>query len=444
LSVARRDLRSEASEVRYARSGDVDVAYRVISGDTRGAHEFVVVMGGTMPMDALFDDRVSRRFIDAVAELGRLVLFDRSGIGMSDAPPEDEPRLGRWRDDIDAVVGAAGIERPILITGGLGAAATILYSATHADAVTSVVMVEPSIRLRMASELVGQQIRGEVDSASYFVPSRAEEPGFREWWTRAGQQGAGPRRAARAYDVSDDDIRVMEAEAARIRAPVLVLRRPAHSFSPPPDDDPMMKFLPNAVRVDLPGEDLWILGNDIDEMLAEITRFVTGEHRAPTPERVLAAILYSDLVASTDRATELGDARWKHVLDRHDEIARSCVARRGGVVVKHMGDGVLATLPSASSAIHAARELRAALRAEGLVLRVGIHAGDVDRRDDDLSGLNVVVAARICDLAAAGEIVVSITACTAATGESVQFAARGDHELKGVPGTWPLFTVVDA
>ena len=442
--MTRADLRSHASAVRYARSGDIDVAYRVITGDGDAGHDIVVVMGGTMPMDALFDDWLARRFIDTLADLGRVVLFDRSGIGMSDAPSDDEPRLARWRDDIGAVIAAAGLDSAILIVAGLASAAAILYAAVQPSTVASIVMVEPSVGLHIASELVGQQIRGEVDSASYFVPSRADEPGFREWWTRAGQQGAGPRRAARAYEVSDDDIRLVAAEAARVRVRTLVLRRPAHRFSPPPDDDPMLQYLPNAVRVDLPGEDLWFLGRDVDEMLAEITSFVTGEHHVPAPNRVLSAILYSDLVASTDRATELGDARWKQVLERHDEIARSSVGRRGGVVVKHMGDGLLATLPSVSSAIHAARELRSALRAEGLEVRVGVHVGDIDRRDDDISGLNVVVAARICNLAGAGEIVASVTACTAAIGESVRFTALGDYELKGISGIWPLFTVVDA
>jgi len=177
-------------------------------------------------------------------------------------------------------------------------------------------------------------------------------------------------------------------------------------------------------------------GGEVDALLAEVSRFVTGEHRAPVPERVLAAVFSSDLVGSTDRATALGDARWKQVLDRHDEIARSCVARRGGIVIKTTGDGILATLPSASSALAAAGDLRSALRDEHLEVRVGIHVGDLDLRGDDISGVGVVTAARIMSLAGPGDILASSTAVEAANGSSHRFEPRGEHRLKGVAGTW--------
>jgi len=173
-------------------------------------------------------------------------------------------------------------------------------------------------------------------------------------------------------------------------------------------------------------------------LLAEVARFITGEHRGPAPERVLAAVLCSDLVASTDRATALGDTRWRRVLDRHDAIARGCVGRRGGSVIKTTGDGILAVLPSATSAFGAARELRSALRDEDLEVRVGIHVGDVERRGDDIAGVGVVTAARIQSVAQAGEILASSTAVEAANGSAFEFESRGEHVLKGVAGTWHL------
>ena len=185
-----------------------------------------------------------------------------------------------------------------------------------------------------------------------------------------------------------------------------------------------------------------IFGGEVDALLAEISGFVTGEHRVPEPERVLAAVLYSDLVASTDRATALGDAHWKRLLDRHDAIARTCIGRRGGTVVKNMGDGMLAILPSATSALRAADDLRQALLEEDLDIRVGIHVGDVDRRGDDISGVGAVIAARILGLAAPGEILASSIAVGATTGAGMRFEPRGEHHLKGVPGVWPIFAAV--
>jgi class 3 adenylate cyclase len=221
----------------------------------------------------------------------------------------------------------------------------------------------------------------------------------------------------------------VEDASTRLKTPTLLLRRPAHPLSPPRADDPLLALLPGATRVDLPGTDLSPLGGEVDALIGEIGRFVTGEHRPPAPDRELVAVLYTDLVSSTARASALGDAHWKRVLDRHDEISRSCIGRRGGTVVKTMGDGIIATLPSATSALRAAQELRTGLHAEGLDVRAAIHVGDIDRRGDDISGINVVIAARLLDLANGGEIILSSTAL-AATGESLSVEARGDHTSK--------------
>ena len=430
-------------DVRYARAGTGQVAYRVITGDSGDGHDVLLVLSGTMPMEALFDDSGALRWIGGLADLGRLVLFDRCGIGLSDPPfDSDHPTFARWSRDIEAVVAAAEVRQPVLVSVLLGASVTFLYSARHPDEIGSLVLVNPS-PIRYDRSLVSAQLEGELDSAALWCPSRADEPGFREWFNRAGQRGASPGLAARAYPEPDDDaVREIEQAAARIRVPTLVLRSSAHRLSPPPESDPVLALVPGAVRVDLPGKDVVPFGDEVDTLLAEITRFVTGEPRLPAPECVLTAVLCSDLVASTERMTALGDTRWKGVLNRHDEIARSCIARRGGTVIKTMGDGVLAILPSATNAVRAAHELRDALEQEQLEVRVGIHVGDVHRRREDISGVGVVIAARIQGLAAAGEILASGTAVAAMTGESLAFEPRGEHQLKGVPGTWPTFAAV--
>ena len=437
------DPRRRMSEVRYARSAHAHVAYRVFADAATARRDVILVLSGTMPMDALLDDPVALRFVEGLADLGRLVVFDRCGIGLSDPPPDaNSSVLTQWCTDLEAVIAATDVAQPVLVTQGLGAATLFLYSERHSGAVSSLVLLSPGIR-PVDDDTVRRQIAGEWDSVALWFPSRAEEPGFREWFIRAGQRGASPGRAAHTYPTTgDDDLLLAEVAAARVETPTLVLRRPEHPMTPSRTDDPILALVPGAVRVDVPGQDMFAWGGEVDALIAEVTRFVTGEHRSPAPERTLAAVLYSDIVASTDRATLLGDTRWRRVLDRHDEAARACIGRRGGTVVKTTGDGILAVLPSATNALRAARELLGAVREQGLEVRVGIHVGDIDRRGDDISGINVVIGARILSLAGPGEILMSHTALDA-IGESVEFESRGEQRLKGVSGRWMIFSIVD-
>ena len=204
----------------------------------------------------------------------------------------------------------------------------------------------------------------------------------------------------------------------------------------------MLVGIRGAQRIDLPGRDLAMFGGDADAMLAEISRFVTGEHRLPAAERVLAAVLFTDVVGSTEQASAMGDARWARLLDRHDAVARSCVGRRGGTVVKSTGDGVMAVFPSAGEAVRCGLDLVAAVDDVGLAIRVGIHAGDVDRRGNDLSGIAVHIAARVNAVAERGEVLVSESVPRLVSGGGFEFVDRGEHALKGVPEPWRLFAVV--
>jgi class 3 adenylate cyclase len=432
------------SEVRYARIDDAHVAYRLNSGVGSGTQDVVLVTGGTMSMWALPDDPVARRWLDGLAECGRLVMFDRRGIGLSDPlAGSDVTTFGSWCDDLDAVVTAANVARPVLVSNGLAGPVTLVYCDRHPDNVTGLVMLEPAPPMAIDLTAIRRQITGEVDSISFLCPSRADEPGFREWFNRAGQLGASPGSAERSYPrATQQDIREIEEAASRLRVPTLVLRRPSNKLSPPPESDPITALVPGAVRVDLPGEDLVSFGAEVDPLLAEVFRFITGRHRTPPPERTLVALLFSDVVASTDRSVAIGDARWKQLIDVHDAIAHSCIGRRGGTVIKTMGDGLLAVLPSTGNALRAGQELRAALREHQLEVRIGIHVADVDQRGDDVSGVGVAIAARILNLAAAGEMLASGAAAFAAAGGPFKFESRGEHHLKGLPGVWPVFAAL--
>ena len=423
----------------------MSIVYRVIASAGNESRDILLVGGGTASMESLFDDPVGVRLLEGLSDLGRLVVFDRCGIGLSD-PPDDwnEPAFAGWLQDVEAVVVAAEVVRPVVVSSLNAAVVALAYCVRHPDDVTSMVFLEPSPPGRFDPEHVRAQIAGEIDSVALLCPSRADEPGFREWFTRAGQSGASPRLAARAYPIpNDDQVREIEEGAACCRIPTLVLRRPAHFYSPDRSNDRFLALVAGAVRVDLPGEDLSIYGGEVDALLAEASRFVTGSYRAPSPQRVLAAVMYSDLVASTERATSIGDAHWKRLVDRHDEVAHSCVGRRGGAVIKTTGDGVLATFPSATNAIRAAQEIRAALVQHDLHMRVGIHVGEIDQRGNDISGIAVTIAARVMAHAGPGEILVSHAVPPAITGSDIEFHDRGMRRLKGIAETWRVYTVAD-
>lgn len=303
-------------------------------------------------------------------------------------------------------------------------------------------MVEPYPPAGLDQALIRDQIEGDVDTVSLFCPSRADEPGFREWFTRAGQLGASPRLAERAYPTPDhDELLEIERAAAGVRVPTLVLRRPAHTMSPDRAHDEILALVTGAVRVDLPGADLLIFGDEVEVLLAETTGFVTGTQQMPAPERGLATVVFSDVVGSTDRSSVLGDRAWRRLLDHHDEVSRTVIGRRGGTVVQTTGDGMMAVLPSATGAVRAAQDLRATLLLSGLEVRIGVHVGEVEHRADDVCGIAVAIAARVMALAGAGEVLVSEVVPAILTGSHIRFAERGQHHLKGVPGTWRLYAL---
>jgi class 3 adenylate cyclase len=225
----------------------------------------------------------------------------------------------------------------------------------------------------------------------------------------------------------------------QLDVPTLVLHRRDNEFV---NDDVLAcaaEAMPHATLVELEGCDHFPFAGDVDAVVAEIAEFVVGERRLPAPQRLVSAVMFTDLVGSTARAASLGDEDWKLVLDRHDAAVRAIVGRRGGSVVKTTGDGVLALLPSAGVSVRAATEIRRDLAVDGLEVRIGLHVGDVDRRGDDVSGLAVNIASRVMSNAGAGEIVATVSVVAAVAGQAVAFEPLGAHNLKGIPGTWELF-----
>ncbi len=399
--------------------------------------------GGTIPMDFLGRDRVGARLLDGLARIGSVVQFDRRGIGLSD-PISDwsQPLVEQWAEDLATIVETACVEPPVIVSLGDYWGPARLFAGAHPDALTALVLYEPTgpIELVDLVQSVQTNLGTDDDWVGRVCPSRAHDLAFREWFELAGRTGASPRVASRIYERPPPEIvKNLEIAQGSISVPTLVLRRPENRLGSPEPPDPVATAIPGGHRVDLAGDDYHWLGEDVDLLLGEISRFVTGESRLPTPKRTLCALLFTDLVQSTEQATRVGDRQWSATLDRHDLTIAEEVEGNGGRVVKTTGDGVLATLPSTDQAVRAARAIRSRLSADGLRVRMGIHVGDVENRGDDLAGVAVHIAARVMALAGPGELLVTASVPPAAAGANHQFIPVGDHELRGVPGTWALF-----
>jgi class 3 adenylate cyclase len=283
-------------------------------------------------------------------------------------------------------------------------------------------------------------LRGEDDILTEVAPSRIADREFRDWFARAGRLGASPSTAPRIWE-SVMRAHPRNALLEQVVAPTLILHRRDNLFATDNVLNDARARVPHAAVVELEGRDHFPFVGDVDALVAEIAAFVVGERRLPPPQRLLSAVLFTDLVGSTTRAAELGDENWKSVLDRHDARVRTIVGRCGGSVIKTTGDGVLALLPSAGVCLRAAAEVRRDLGAVGLDVRIGVHVGDIDRRGDDVSGLAVNIASRAMSKGDAGDIVVTVSVVAAVAGQAVAFEPLGTHELKGVPGEWQLFRV---
>ena len=434
-----------AGEIQYARSGEHHIAFRELVGDGDGGHEVVMVNDAFFPMESLGDDPVMARLLEGLAGLGRLVMFDRRGIALSDPLTDwDTPLREQWAEDLAAVIEAAGCDRPTVFSWHSMAVARTC-AVRYPELIGRLVLLNPGSPLTADdrewvtrfAEFQRRLIAGEVTmDERQLVPGRGTDPAVVAWQDAAGRAGASPSQATRIIakqfadppldnvEVTTPTLVITRAPAAG-RVPVEVFERAAHQ-------------IPDAQHVSLSPGEYFAYGDGVDDLLAEITRYVTGEVRLPPPERQIAVIVFTDLVGSTRRAESSGDAAWKRLLDHHDDVSRTAVLRRGGEVIKTTGDGVLALLPSASAAIDAAQAIRDELCDDDLQVRVGIHLGDIDRRGDDVSGLAVNIAARIMANAEPGQILTS--AVVAHTANTAALTSLGPRTLKDIDGTWELFT----
>src|SRR5437763_4108569 len=435
---------------RYARSGDASIAYQVV-GD--GPIDLVLVLGFATHLELQWEMPPFARFFERISSFSRRILFDKRGTGLSD-PVTEVPSLEQRIDDVRAVMEAAGSERAALFGVSEGGPMSVLFAATHPERVTALVLhgamgrtteapdypwATPAEALReSAAELIapywGQQAQGMVE---LFAPSFADSPEAVEFTARIERSAASPAMVQQIFEMFlDIDVRAI---LPTIHVPTLVLHRRGDRVVNRRAGEELAAQIPGARYVELPGIDHLPWAGDSEAVLGEIEEFLTGARSVPEPDRVLATVMFTDIVGSTERATELGDARWRELLAAHQAAVRRELMRFRGSEVKTLGDGCLATFDGPARAIRCGQAIAQGARSGGLEVRVGLHSGEVELMDDDVGGIAVHIAARVGALAGPDEVLVSSTVKDLVAGSGIPFADRGTHRLKGIDDEWRLF-----
>jgi class 3 adenylate cyclase/pimeloyl-ACP methyl ester carboxylesterase len=430
-------------KTRYARDGDICIAYQVF-GD--GPVELVHTWGPATHVEYMWEHPRVVRFYDRLGSFARVALFDRRGTGASDPAP-GPPTLEQQMKDMATVIEAAGFESPYLFGESNATHTCALYAASHPDRVAGLVLhsayaVGSEVLTPPFAALLDDLIEnawGEGGTIHIFAPSYADDPRTVEWIGTLERRAASPGIVRQLVKLEEQvDIRsVLPA----IRVPTIVLHR---------REDPLVDFelgrrfadaIPGARFIPLEGGDNFSFFGDSDAILDEIEQFVTGERRHHEADRVLTTVMFTDIVGSTQRAADLGDRRWRDLLVDHYRRIRREVERFRGHEVRTLGDGFLATFDGPARAIRCGCEIAGDVDRLGVATRVGVHTGEVEVLDGDLAGLAVHIGARVAAEATAGEVLVSGTVKDLVVGSGIEFLERGDHQLKGVPGTWRLYAV---
>jgi class 3 adenylate cyclase len=428
-------------EVRYAEHDGKCLAYEVFGeGPTD-----LLVHQICYPIDLTWDLPQLSDFMDSLGECARVIAFDSRGEGASD--PIDDPgaaTLEAWCDDVFAVLDAAGADRVTVfdMTTGVGG---IMLAATYPDRVRSLILSHlwtsnPDLREMSASDLRrASRAFCSVESLEVDNPRVAHDPVLRQWWGRARRLLLSPEAA---FDYFRWGGRMdVEPLLSSVRVPTLVLHRRDNRVF----DIEMSRLAAAKIRdarfVGLPGSETDLFLGDTRSVLAAIRPFLEDESSSALDDvRLLATVLFTDIVSSTEQLAAVGDDAWRRALDEHDEAVGRIVAEHRGRVVKSTGDGILATFDGPARAVRCAAALLAAADQQGITLRAGLHTGEIELRSADVAGIAVHTASRIADLAGPNEVLVSRTVVDLTAGSGLQFEPRGEHQLKGIPGTWPTFT----
>jgi class 3 adenylate cyclase/alpha-beta hydrolase superfamily lysophospholipase len=440
----------ERPKTQYAKSGDLHVAYQTLG---QGPPDIVFVAPYITHVEAMWEIPQLARYLEGLARIGRLLLFDAVGSGLSDPLPGRTRTLDSWTNDVRAVMDAVGLTRGAIHGTDSAGAMAMLFAATYPERVSSLILVNTFAKVFRADDYPA----GEPED---------RREGFVDWWHPQWGKGTLLRWYAPSAEVSEEDIErsarlerqiaspgtalthmnlILDMDVREalplIQAPTLVVHRRDNQVIGVAHARYLAEHIPRAKYAELPGDEHLLWWGDSDALLGEIREFLTGVRQAPVTNRALATILFTDIVGSTEQAAKLGDRHWRELLDRHDEVLRDAVGRFQGRLVKTTGDGGLATFDGPTRAIEAARAIAHRTRALHLDIRAGLHTGECELRGEDVGGIAVHIASRIAGLAAGGELLVSRTVKDLVVGSGIAFVDRGVHTLKGVPDEWHLFSV---
>jgi class 3 adenylate cyclase len=441
---------TEPPPVQYAQDAGTHVAFQVVG---EGDRDLVFVPGFVSHLDLEWENPGMAHFIRTLASFNRVILFDKRGTGLSDRAV-GVPTLEERMDDVRAVMDAAGSERAVLLGMSEGAPMSVLFAATYPERTRALVLHGGMARATEAPDYPwAPPAEGLVEAATEFVvpslytgddidiwaPSLADDPQAKQWLGRYRRAGISPDGLTALFTMFlDIDVRHV---LPTLRVPTLVLHRHGDRVVNWRAGRWMAEQIPGARFVDLPGPDHFPWIGDSDAVIEEIREFLTGVRVPAEPDRVLATVMFTDVVASTERAASLGDRRWTDLLDAHDAAVRHQLAAFRGREVKAMGDGFLATFDGPARAIRAACAIRDAASELQVEVRVGLHTGEIEVRGEDIGGVAVHIGQRVANLARPSEVLVSSTVKDLVAGSGLEFDDRGVHELKGVPGEWRLFAV---
>jgi class 3 adenylate cyclase/pimeloyl-ACP methyl ester carboxylesterase len=435
----------EVPETRYAKSGDVNIAYQVV-GD--GPFDLIHVPPFVSNLELQWEDPAERRYFERLASFCRLIMFDKRGTGLSDrvAVATLEERM----DDLRAVMDDVGSQRAAMFGSSEGGALSVLFTTTYPDRVSALVLYGAYPRLAWAPDYpegipeeasagLVQHIeenwgRGQV----FLAQNRVDDPAWRKAHARWERLSASPGAAVAIMQmIFQIDVRHL---LSAIRVPTLVLYRTADLAHAAGSRD-LGAHIPGAKVVELPGNDYFPYLGDQDAILDEIEEFLTGVRPVPVPDRALVTVLFTDIVSSTERAAALGDDAWTRTLDRHDALVAREIERHRGRRINTMGDGMLATFDGPARAVRCAQAIREAVQPLGIEVRAGLHTGEIELRGADIGGIAVHIGQRVSALAGPSEVLASSTVKDLVAGSGIRFTDRGPHVLKGVPDEWRVFAV---
>ena len=440
---------SARPETRYAKSGALNIAYQAVG---EGPFDLIYVPGWISNVELMWDEPAHAHVLDRLASFSRLIAFDKRGTGLSDpVPPDRLPTLEERMDDVRAVLDAVGSEHAAVFGFSEGGLMSVLFAATYPERTTALVLYgvfakriwspdypwapKPDDRAREIEDL--ERNWAERMDLDKLAPSEGDA--FKDRMATYFRRSASPGAAA-ALMRMNTQIDVRDVLPA-IQAPTLILHRRDDLDASVEEGRWMAGQIPGAKFVELPGDAHTLWAGNTDEIVDEVEEFLTGARRGLEPDRVLATVLFTDIVGSTAKATELGDRRWRELLERHHSIVRQQLARYDGREVDTAGDGFLATFDGPARAIRCASAIQRAVPVIGLEVRAGLHTGECELHGEKVAGVAVHTGARVLGHAGPGEVLVSQTVKDLVAGSGIEFQDRGTHQLKGVPGDWRLYSV---